>query len=379
MRVDDARDVVGAVDGLAVDLGDDVTGVDAGALGRPAGGDRRDLGAGRRVGVGRVGGLDAEVGARDLVAAFSSRGTTSRTVFDGTAKPMPTLPCELPAVAICELTPMTRPVSSSSGPPELPGLIGASVWMTWSIEKPLGALIERPMPETMPSVAVRSRPKGLPMAIAVSPTWTWRESANCSGLALRGALPESIFTTARSLDGIRALDLAVDAAPVGAELDDDAVGVADDVRVGHERAVAVDEEAGARARRRCGSRRRRGWPGRRSCPAGDRLALVGRDRLAGDGRQRRDVGVVVQQRAGGEGAARDRPRRRAPRPRPSSAGWCVAARRLARPPPRARARRPRARWRRRAASSSAASRACSDSRRHSPVHRCRGNFIAIGL
>ena len=138
---------------------------------------------------------------RAILSPFSSRGTTSRTVFDGTAKPMPTLPCELPAVAICELTPMTRAVSSSSGPPELPGLIGASVWMTWSIEKPLGALIERPMPETMPSVAVRSRPNGLPMAIAVSPTWTWRESANCSGLALRGALPGSILTTARSLDG----------------------------------------------------------------------------------------------------------------------------------------------------------------------------------
>jgi hypothetical protein len=57
------------------------------------------------------------------------------------------------------------------------------------------------MPETMPSVAVRSSPKGLPIAIAVSPTRTWRESANCSGLALRGALPGSIFTTARSLDG----------------------------------------------------------------------------------------------------------------------------------------------------------------------------------
>src|ERR671930_577817 len=46
---------------------------------------------------------------------------------------------------------------------------------------------------------------------------------------------------------VGALDLAVEAAPVGAELDDDAVGAAADVRIGHERAVAVDEEAGARA------------------------------------------------------------------------------------------------------------------------------------
>jgi hypothetical protein len=56
------------------------------------------------------------------------------------------------------------------------------------------------MPDTIPSVAVRSRPKGLPMAIAVSPTRTWRESANCSALASRGSLPGSMWTTARSLE-----------------------------------------------------------------------------------------------------------------------------------------------------------------------------------
>ena len=127
---------------------------------------------------------------------FSRRGTTSRTVFDGTAKPMPTLPCEVPpAVAIWELMPITRPVSSSSGPPELPGLIGASVWMTSSIEKPLGALIERPMPETMPSVAVRSRPNGLPIAIAVSPT---RDLARVGELQRLG-----IARRAAGIDGSR--------------------------------------------------------------------------------------------------------------------------------------------------------------------------------
>ena len=52
----------------------------------------------------------------------------------GTAKPMPTLPLlPLPPVAICELMPMTLPVASMSGPPELPGLIGASVCSTSSI------------------------------------------------------------------------------------------------------------------------------------------------------------------------------------------------------------------------------------------------------
>ena len=127
------------------------------------------------------------------------RGTTWRTVFEGTAKPMPTLPWA-PPVAICELTPITRAASSSSGPPELPGLIGASVWMTSSIWKPLGARISRRRPETIPAVAVRSSPNGLPMATARSPIRTRLESAKPSGLTL-GVSPPEIFSTARSEDG----------------------------------------------------------------------------------------------------------------------------------------------------------------------------------
>ena len=48
-----------------------------------------------------------------------------------------------PPVWICELIPITWPELSISGPPELPGLIAASVWMTCEIEKPLGAWIWR--------------------------------------------------------------------------------------------------------------------------------------------------------------------------------------------------------------------------------------------
>ena len=72
----------------------------------------------------------------------------------GTAKPMPTEPWP-PPVAICELMPITRPLASSSGPPELPGLIDASVWITSGIVKPLGAWIWRCRPDTMPVVTVR--------------------------------------------------------------------------------------------------------------------------------------------------------------------------------------------------------------------------------
>ena len=53
------------------------------------------------------------------------------TVFTGTAKPMPTLPPV--SLEIWELTPITWPRAFSSGPPELPWLMGASVWITLSI------------------------------------------------------------------------------------------------------------------------------------------------------------------------------------------------------------------------------------------------------
>ena len=65
---------------------------------------------------------------------------SARTVSIGIAKPMPTLPLPPPPVAIWELIPITSPAALISGPPELPGLIAASVWITWEIEKPFGRL-----------------------------------------------------------------------------------------------------------------------------------------------------------------------------------------------------------------------------------------------
>ena len=84
-------------------------------------------------------------------------------------------------MAICELIPITRPRASSSGPPELPGLSAASVWITFSMAKPLGAVSRRWSAETTPVVSVRSRPNGLPIAIVGSPTWTALESPSSSG------------------------------------------------------------------------------------------------------------------------------------------------------------------------------------------------------
>ena len=73
----------------------------------------------------------------------------------GIAKPTPSL--EPVFVAIWALTPTTRPLASSSGPPELPGLIAASVCTTLSIGKLLGAVIERPSAEMTPVVSVPCR------------------------------------------------------------------------------------------------------------------------------------------------------------------------------------------------------------------------------
>ena len=45
-------------------------------------------------------------------------------VLMGTAKPMPGL-----SLLMAELMPTASPSLSNSGPPELPGLMAASVWM----------------------------------------------------------------------------------------------------------------------------------------------------------------------------------------------------------------------------------------------------------
>ena len=86
-----------------------------------------------------------------------SCATTARTVLMGIAKPIPMLPSEpaLP-VAIWALTPITCPRELISGPPELPWLMGASVWMTWSIGYWFGALIARCTALTIPAVTERS-------------------------------------------------------------------------------------------------------------------------------------------------------------------------------------------------------------------------------
>ena len=58
-----------------------------------------------------------------------SEGISSRMVLEGMAKPTP---CEPFTVAV--VIPITIPLAFRSGPPELPGLIGALNWMIPEIE-----------------------------------------------------------------------------------------------------------------------------------------------------------------------------------------------------------------------------------------------------
>ena len=84
---------------------------------------------------------------------------------------MPIEPPDWEKIAV--LIPTTAPRLSMSGPPELPGLMDASVWMKSSY----GPLpMNRSLALTMPVVTVWSSPKGLPMAMTGSPTWSRSES-----------------------------------------------------------------------------------------------------------------------------------------------------------------------------------------------------------
>jgi hypothetical protein len=93
-----------------------------------------------------------------------SSSATDLAVPPGIANPMPTFPSTVPPW-ICALTPTTFPSGRGEGPPELPWLIAASVWIASGIVRPLGAWISRPTALTIPAVMVRSSPNGFPIAV----------------------------------------------------------------------------------------------------------------------------------------------------------------------------------------------------------------------
>ena len=99
--------------------------------------------------------------------------------------------------------PITAPVASRSGPPLLPGLMAASVWIrpvrSSVVREPDSpTVIERSRPDTIPDVTVSVNvPSGLPMAMASSPTWSEVESASLTA----GRPVAWILMTARSCVG----------------------------------------------------------------------------------------------------------------------------------------------------------------------------------
>ena len=112
---------------------------------------------------------------------------------EGKAKPMPMLPPEGEKIAV--LMPTTLPSMSNIGPPELPRLMAASVWMKSSYGP---ELMSRWRAETMPAVTLPPRPKGLPMAITQSPIL----ALSLSPHSTKGnGVGESIFSSARSVLG----------------------------------------------------------------------------------------------------------------------------------------------------------------------------------
>ena len=99
--------------------------------------------------------------------------------------------------------PITSPRVFMSGPPELPGLIAASVWMKSVIAyvsrfRPASSL-PRPLALMMPAVTVKFSPSGLPMATTHSPMRSfWSSPSPTVGRPL-----PSILSTATSVCGSR--------------------------------------------------------------------------------------------------------------------------------------------------------------------------------
>jgi len=82
---------------------------------------------------------------------------------------------------ICWLIPITLPSGSTSGPPELPGLIAASVWIAPAIWNAVSPVIDRSTAETTPTESDWRSENGEPIAATGVPTWTFSETPSGSG------------------------------------------------------------------------------------------------------------------------------------------------------------------------------------------------------
>ena len=156
------------------------------------------------------------------------------------------------------LMPITSPRVLTSAPPELPGLIGASVWSRPEIEltawlccwpgpaaAPSPARMVRSRALRMPEVTEPWRPSGLPRASTWSPTCMASLSPNLAGLR---SLTPLAFTTARSVFGSVPMIFAVGGLAVGEDHPYGAAGGGGDhVVVGQHVPVGAEHHPGALA------------------------------------------------------------------------------------------------------------------------------------
>ena len=112
--------------------------------------------------------------------------------------------------------PTTSPCRFTSGPPELPGLIAASVWIASMTVLAFSVPVASPVRTgrfsalTMPLVTVPCRPSGEPIATTCSPG---ARSAELPRVALVRPLTPLAWITARSVTGSRPTMLAVAVLP----------------------------------------------------------------------------------------------------------------------------------------------------------------------
>ena len=166
----------------------------------------------------------------------SAAGRIRLTISTGTANPIPDDAPVSDRIAV--FTPISRPAESSSGPPELPGLIAASVCTTPRTSRLLG---RRQPPVERADHAGRQRPRqpnGLPMA---KTDWPTRRSAEVPiGIGRSAVRVSDNRTTARLVVGRDADDRRAHGLAV-VEPDVDRPGVLHDMEIGHHMAGPVPQ------------------------------------------------------------------------------------------------------------------------------------------
>ena len=184
---------------------------------------------GREVGIDRLQAAPSQGRCRPSPPPSTER-IRALTRFTGIAKPIPIEPPLRVKIAV--LIPTSAPSRVTRAPPELPGLIAASVWMNDRSEPPSGVL--RATAETMPLVTVWPMPNGLPIASTRSPTSSRSESPSGSvGSAVGLDVQE------REVGGLVGADqLGPELAPIG-QHHHDLVGILDHVVIGDDQTVGV--------------------------------------------------------------------------------------------------------------------------------------------